>query len=179
MLGHPLDLAWHRRREQHGLPVLRRVGDDPFDRGRKAHVEHTVSFVEDEDSDAPQVDRAPLYVVDQPAGSCDDDVRRVLERADLRVHRRTADEQSRSCAEAPVRLFDLLGQLARRRDDQTEVARLEASEHRNNERERLARASLCDADDVVAVEQRRDCLLLDGSGRRKAEAFDALEKRIR
>ena len=50
----------------------------------EAHVEHPVGFVEREDFNRGQIDRASLHVIDQPARRGDDDVGALTQRLDLR-----------------------------------------------------------------------------------------------
>jgi hypothetical protein len=68
------DLVGERRREEEVLPTSREQGEDPADVADEAHVEHAVRFVEDEDLDAPEVDRPLLDVVEEAAGGRDDDL---------------------------------------------------------------------------------------------------------
>ena len=63
LAGRPLQ----GRREEQGLAVRRRLGDDPVDRRLEAHVEHAVGLVEDEDAGPVQRDDAAGDQVLEPA----------------------------------------------------------------------------------------------------------------
>ena len=66
------------------------VLEDAADVGEKAHVEHPVRLVEDEDLDPLQARIRVLEVVEQPARRRDDDVGASAERGLLRPHADTA-----------------------------------------------------------------------------------------
>ena len=59
--------------------------------GKKAHVEHAVGFVEDEDLHAAQVDEPALDEIVQTAGGGDDHLGALAECLQLRVLAQTAD----------------------------------------------------------------------------------------
>jgi hypothetical protein len=78
-------------------------------------------------------------------------------------------------------LGDLDAQLARRRQHERLdilVGRVGELEHGQAEGRRLARAGLSLADDVAALEQQRDRLLLDRAGRLVAHIAERGEDRL-
>ena len=68
------DVRRDRRREQQRLPVARQHLEDAPQRRQEAHVEHAVGFVERQDLDAREIDRALLHVIKKPSGGGDNDV---------------------------------------------------------------------------------------------------------
>ena len=91
---------------------------DPLDVLDEAHVEHLVGFVEDEEADVVELQRAAAHVVHDPAGRADDDLDAALQPAELPLVRLAAvDRQRLDLLVAAVlvqRLGDLDRQLARR-----------------------------------------------------------------
>ena len=96
--------------------------DDAPDVGPEAHVHHAVGFVEHEQLDAAEVGVLLPHVIDQPARRGDDDVDAGLERALLHAHLDAAVDggarDGRVIREAVDLVFDLHGELARRREHQ-------------------------------------------------------------
>ena len=66
-LGEDSDLVRQRGREQQVLLARGEQRDDPLHVGDEPHVEHAVGLVEDEDLDLPEIERALLHVIEQPA----------------------------------------------------------------------------------------------------------------
>ena len=71
--------------KQQRLPPRGHLGHDPPQVVDKAHVEHAVAFVENEDFHVRQVDKALLHEVHQAAGGGDEHVDAGLQGADLRI----------------------------------------------------------------------------------------------
>ena len=98
------------------------VCDDAADVGPEAHVHHAVRFVEHERVELVEADGLAAHVIHQPAGSRDDDVDAGLERALLRPHVDAAVDRDAGDVgvidEALDVVFDLHGELARRREDE-------------------------------------------------------------
>ena len=117
LAGRPLQ----GRREEEGLAVAGRLGDDPVDRRLEAHVEHPVGLVEDEDLDLVELERAALEQVLEATGRGDQDVG-ALGALDLGAEADAAvDGGDAEVARRGDRLQlvdDLAGQLAGRRQDQ-------------------------------------------------------------
>ena len=77
------DRVRHRCREQNGLPLGRQVANDVADIGQKAHIEHAIGLVEDQDLDVFEVDDSLVQEIQQPAGRGDENVDAVAKGADL------------------------------------------------------------------------------------------------
>ena len=71
VLGERSNVLCHSGREQHGLTVSRQQRGDTPDSGDKAHVEHTIRFVQNEGVDIVQMDRALLDMVLKQPGVSD------------------------------------------------------------------------------------------------------------
>ena len=86
------NLAVERGREEHRLALARKPADDRVDLGLKAHVQHPIRLVEDEDADAVEVHEAAVRKILEPARRRDEDVRvlRGLPCADTEVPPYTA-----------------------------------------------------------------------------------------
>ena len=75
----------HGGGEEKRLPPLRQGPDDAPDVVNKAHIEHTVRFVQDKDFHPVKTNQALAHQVQQAAGTGDDDVRAFMERLHLRA----------------------------------------------------------------------------------------------
>ncbi len=178
------DRAGHRRREEQVLPLGGEVPQDALDVGEEAHVEHPVGLVDDEDLQPVELRVAETEVVEEAAGSRDDDVDPGAEGVLLRPHADAAEDggarERRVDGELPRVLVDLGGQLARRRDDQDarEPARLpdETVEDREDEGGRLAASRHRAGEEVLAGEGGGDRVVLDRGGPREAQLLDAAEE---
>ncbi|MNZ93745.1 hypothetical protein D3C78_1128270 [compost metagenome] len=147
----------------------------------KAHVEHAVGFVQDQDLHRGQVQEALLLQVQQTAGRGHQNVDAALDAVDLRVHAHAAEDHGGAdvvqvLGVAAHRLFDLGREFARRRQDQGPhalvaelagrgVALDQAIEHGQGEGGRLAGAGLRAGKQVLALQHGRDGLGLDRRGR--------------
>ena len=166
------DARRHRGREERRLPLRGRRVEERLDVLGEAHVQHLVRLVEDEDAHLVELQRAPLEVVERPAGRRHHDVGPALERADLLVHRRAAVEGHDAQAEPPRVLVDRLGHLHRQlaRGDEDEGVRAapghalfrDPLQHRQRERRGLAGARRGLPEHVLPAEQDRNGLALDG-----------------
>ena len=178
------DRAGHRRREEQVLPLGGEVPQDALDVGEEAHVEHPVGLVDDEDLQPVELRVAEAEVVEEAAGSRDDDVDPGAEGVLLRPHADAAEDggagERRVDGELPRVLVDLGGQLARRRDDQgaREAARLpdETVEDREDEGGRLAAPRHRAGEEVLAGEGGGDRVVLDRGGPGEAQLLDAAEE---
>ena len=157
-----LDVRRHGGREEQVLALLRQVFHDLADRHDEAHVEHLVGFVEDEDLDLREVGVTLAKVVEQAAGSGDDDVDAARQRLALRAMADAAEDGGDAEAELGAVGLEAFGDLrrefARRRQDERTAAaarrRLtvgrEAVEDGEGEGGGLAGAGLGDAEQVAA-----------------------------
>ena len=89
------------------------------DVGQKSHVEHAIRFVEHEKLEARQPGVGCTEMIEQPAGSADDDVDAAAEGMLLRAHADTAEHRGRGerrvHGEGGQILGDLRGELPGRR----------------------------------------------------------------
>ena len=110
------DGARHRGGEQQRLPFRGKLGDDLADVVDKAHVEHPVGFIEHEKFDLAETQRVARHEIEQASGRGDEHVDAVLQRANLRAHRHTADHQRGTGADVAAVSAEaveyLAGQLA-------------------------------------------------------------------
>ena len=65
--GQPLDFGRKGGREKQRLPIGGNLFHNPPHVGQKAHVEHAIDFVEDEDVDIAEIHRALLEQIEQAA----------------------------------------------------------------------------------------------------------------
>ena len=123
---------------------------DTFDIGDEPHVEHSVRFVDDQNSDIAEQQFSTLEVVEQASRRGDDDIDAAIDLPVLFVERDAADQQRRRelsmlAVDREV-LGDLIGQFPRRFEDQRArhpgpgAARGQHVDHRQGEGGRLARA---------------------------------------
>ncbi len=130
-----------------------------------------VGLVQDRDLDAAERARAPVEQVDQPARGRHDDVHAVPQRGDLAAVRHAAvdrrDGHADAAAERREHVRDLLRQLTRGHQHQAAGRALgtgragQPGQHRQAERERLARAGLCPAEHVPPGHRVRERPRLD------------------
>ena len=120
--GQPLDRRRHRGAEQQRLPLGRAAAQNLFDVGPEADVEHPVGFVQHDESQIVERERAAAQVVEHPARRADDHVGAALQFFDLAADRLAAVEGHDVDLPAVGQLDELLahldGQLARRHHDQ-------------------------------------------------------------
>ncbi len=174
----PRNGARHGGREEQSLPLLRQFRHDAPDRVDEAHVEHLVGFVEHEDLDLVEAQRAAVEMVEQAAWRRHQDVDAARQGLRLLPDRNAAEHHGNGelCV-APIGLEafgDLARELACRRENEGPAgswlrpARIgggQALQDRQRERRRLAGAGLRDPAKVLAGENLRDGLRLD-RGRR-------------
>ena len=121
-LGQPFDRRRHRGAEQQRLPRCGAAAQNPFDVGPKADVEHAIGFVEHDEFQVAERQRAAAHVIQHAAGRADDDLGAALQLFDLAADRLAAvqgDDMHLAAVRQLDRLFaNLHGQLARRHQDQ-------------------------------------------------------------
>jgi hypothetical protein len=157
------------------------VAEDLPDIRQEAHVEHPVRLVEHEHLQIRQANRALLEVIEQAAGTGDDDLNAGAQFPDLRVHAHPAVDggaaQMRLSPQVGKGGVDLIGQLAGRGDDQGADPAPgpfdQALQDRQHEGGGFAGSGLGNAHDVLSLENRRDGPDLDGGWRGIAERLDA------
>src|ERR1700683_1396099 len=66
-MGKRRDRLGHGRRKEDRLPFGRQAARNPADIWQKAHIEHAIGFVEDEDLEAFEIDESLLHQIKKPA----------------------------------------------------------------------------------------------------------------
>ena len=184
------DGARPRRRVEERLPLLRdAAADDLADLRLEAHVEHAVGLVHHDVVDLVHPHLPRLEEVVEAPRRHDDDVHAAPHLAELRPLGRAAVQadrvHARALAELPGLVLYLRRQLARRRHHQRRRPRTrvgpvlhDPDERGHHEGERLARAGLGDADDVLPAHRQAPRGRLDGRWRREACAIDVGHDRL-
>ncbi len=178
-VGQRLDVVREGGREQQVLAPQRQQGQHLADVVDEAHVQHAVGFVQDQDLDLRQVDRALARVVQQAARGRDQDVDAVLEQLDLRIDADAAEDHGRVqvgvLAVQAHAFLDLGRELAGRGQHQgADDARRglvalggahgvvrQAVQDRQGEAGGLAGAGLCAGQQVATVQDGGNGLALD------------------
>ena len=165
------------RGEKQVLPLRGQQRQHAADVVDKAHVEHAVGFVQDEDLDLAQVYRLLLHVIEQAPGRRDDDVDAAAQLLDLRLEAHAAVDHGGAklhvLAVGAHALLHLHRELARGHEDEAahrmargRVAdvgfRSEQLQHRQSEAGGLAGAGLGGAEEISACEDYGNGLRLDG-----------------
>ncbi|CAA9257679.1 MAG: hypothetical protein AVDCRST_MAG83-2530 [uncultured Arthrobacter sp.] len=179
--GHGDDGAGHGGGEQQRLAHRGRGGDQRFDVGQEAEVEHFVGLVEHHDLDVLEDQELLAVQVDQPARGADNDLDAALQRLDLRLVGPAAIDGD----DARVALLrrggevagDLDGEFAGGHDDEGlrcardrklvvagVIGADDALQGGDAEAKGLAGSGLGLADDVVAAQGDRQGHRLDGEG---------------
>ncbi|SKT88967.1 Uncharacterised protein [Mycobacteroides abscessus subsp. abscessus] len=177
------DRVRHGRREQHRLAARiggRRQGQDAFDIGQEAQVQHFVGFVEDQHGQSAELQVPLLGQVQQAARGSDDYVGSGAQRLDLRlVGPSSVDGDDGEVAVARGQVLGGLGQvfvnldaqLAGGHHDQGPRGAVErpvfdtggdAVQQWDAERVRLAHAGAGLPDEVGAGQGKGECQFLDG-----------------
>ena len=160
----------------------------------ESHVEHSISFVEDEDLDASERDMTLTHEVEEPSGGRDEDVESATEGGHLTSLGHSTENDGVSELEvSAVRLdtlADLCGELASRSEDEhtrppwfwAAFVLDQVLQNRQRERGGLSRTRLGGAEKVTTCEHGRDRLALD---RRRLDvlllaerALDLLEEEL-
>ncbi len=180
------DFIRHGGGEEQRLPLRGQQLEDAADVGQEAHIAHAVGLVQHQHLDAREVNVSLTVQVKQAPRAGDDDLDAALQGLDLRVFAHPAvDGNGAGFGARPQRRADvvnLLGQLARGRDDQcadlAQVPAREPLENGQDEGRRLAGAGLRDAEDVASGEYLRDGLFLNGRRRGKSRRCDPRENAL-
>ena len=117
--GH--DRAGHRRGEEHGVARRGRLGEETFDVGEEAEVEHLVGFVEHHLAHVGEVEHALLREVEEAARRANNDLSACLELFDLALVGLAAVDRHDgrlAARNSDLEVFvDLDSKFARRHDD--------------------------------------------------------------
>ncbi|EXF42815.1 hypothetical protein BAY1663_04768 [Pseudomonas sp. BAY1663] len=170
LFGDGADGVRQRGGEQHALAALGHGLEDHFQVVHEAQLEHFVGFVEHQELDGRQQRAVAAQVIDQAARGGNDDLRALANGLELRAHRCTTVDGDDANAGQQLGVGfegrgDLQGQLAGRREDQRlrlAPGGVDLRQDRQREGGGLAGTGLGLADHVVATEDHRDRLGLDG-----------------
>jgi hypothetical protein len=181
-LNERFDLRRNGGGKQRRVPRARAFFHDVPHVGQKSHVEHPVSFVEDEKLNLVQTQRALLQMIEQSSGRGDDSVGAGFQFVVLfSVTDAAEDDGGFQIGETRIIAdgrFDLRGEFARRfENEHARTGRVRAELRENGQRERrgLAGAGLRTADDVLAGEDQRNGAQLDGRRLDVTHRLDAFE----
>ena len=190
-LGQLADLRGQRGREHDRLPLPGHVRDDLHDVLRETHVQHAVSLVENEVFDVRKVHAAVLQMGDHAARSGDHHVGTaqhafLLDVPALAVAAAVDDRRrDRGIVGKTLELLvDLLRQLARGHDDQRfhHIVGIPFQQQFVQQRQRigrsLSRSGLGAADNVAAIQNHRNRMLLHGSHLVEVHIFETVENFI-
>ena len=172
-IGDPAHLLGHGGREQGRLAAAGRLRQDPLDVLDEAHAQHLVGFVQHDQLQRGQVQRAAPQVVHDAPRRADHDLHAAAQALQLFLDRLPAVDRQHAHGAEPAGvgvqgLGHLDGQLARGGQDQrlhragVGVELLQDGQRKGG---RLAGAGRRLADHVAPGEQQRDRLALDGRRR--------------
>ena len=173
--------------EEHGLLAPARFGSDAIHFADKAHVQHAVGFIQDQDLDGAAIEALLLDILHQPSRRGDDDVCGLGQgRQLLFVLHATYDafDHQMGMGRQRAGMFgDLQCQLAGGGEDQhpggasPTTGKVQQMLHgRQQEGGGLARARGGGGQNIETVHGHRDHLLLYGGGANKAHLGDAAEQ---
>ncbi len=191
-VGQGLDFRRKGGREEQVLPLLGQQREDAPNIADKAHVEHAVGLIEDENLHMRQIHAALLHMVQQSPGGGDQDIHTAAELLHLRVDLDAADEghgaQGQIAAVDLHALFHLGGEFAGRNQDQGTDNGRAARGCRAGGRQDLqdghgkggglAGARLGAGQEVHARQHNGDGLLLNGGGGGVTAFFGGTQNRF-
>ena len=157
--GYLFNLLAHGGGEEERIAVFGHTGKNLVQTLREAHVEHLVSLVEHHVAHGVEACHAPVHQVDEAAWSGHDDLHTALDGMNLVLDGGAAvDSHDAHTLHVFREVLHVVGNLEAEFTGRTEhdglrrlVVGVDALEHGNAECGSLARAGLCQGDDVVAV----------------------------
>ncbi len=186
LLGDLADLRRHGGGEQGHLLVRRGAGEDRLDVLGEPHLQHLVGLVEHEETQLAEVEGALLEVVHDPAGGTDDHLDAAAQGAQLdAVGLAAVDRQYVQAGQVGAVAGEGLADLDRELTGRAQHERfrrllgvVEPGEDGQREGCGLAGAGLRPADDVAALEERRDGRCLDRGRQFVAEIPDRFQHTV-
>ena len=166
----------HRCGEQQRLARFRQGRHDSAHVADEAHVEQSVGFVEHQQRHLVEPRETLTDEIEQAPRRCDQYVDAAAQRAGLRILADAAEDRRDAQVEMLAIRFEVFADLnrefTRRRENQCangigtrrRAGLRESLQHRHGKRGGLAGAGLRDAEQVLAGEQLRNRLRLNGSG---------------
>src|SRR6267142_2233880 len=175
-------VAFHRCGKTHRLAFFWKNRHDAPDRGKKSHVQHAVRFIEDEDAQCVEMKKSAVEVVFEPPRSRHNQPRSLANGLELRTFGQSANDQRRGQQLLAAKRIELLhhlhGQFARWHKNQRRNSRRlileQFFDHRDQERQRLARPRLRRRQHIFTFQRLRDRRRLHGSRRRKLRRRQSL-----
>ncbi len=168
------DVARERGREQQRLPLFGQQGKNPANVADEAHVQHAVGLVQYQDFDPVQNAVALLQVIQQAAGCGHQHVKTARQGIGLRIDANAAENHGAAQAKPAAVILDVLPDLGRqlasrgqhqcadRSGPRRLLAGRQALQHRQRKTGGLAGAGLGRGQHVLAGQNDRDGLLLNG-----------------
>lgn len=98
-------------REEEGLTLSGKFGDDALDVAKESHVEHAVDFIENEVVDPGKIDISLVHVIEKAPGAGDEDVDAGFHGVDLRVFTNASIDEGLAKAEVFPVGVEALGDL--------------------------------------------------------------------
>ena len=145
------DFFRHGCGKEHGLALFWHDSQNFFDLRLKAHVEHPISLIQNQDLNLGKRNRFLLQMIDQASGSRNKNMRAIFDHPDLGSHGCAADQnsgaQSIHLSEFLEGFIHLKREFASREEHQSfSFAYRKALEHRSGKRKSLASSGLGNAD---------------------------------
>src|SRR5690625_1528855 len=181
--------------KKQGLPLPGQAPDDVAQGRQKAHVQHAVGLVQNEDFYGAQIQRAALGVVNQPARGGNNDIQPAPERLQLAVHADTAKNgvtaQRQLLAAGAQAVVHLGGQFAGGRQNQrprmplaralfrTRAFRKQALQQRQRKGRGFAGARRRAGQQITALQGRRNGFGLNRRGRLVSLGLERAQQRGR
>ena len=98
-------------REEEGLTLSGKFGDDALDVAKESHVEHAVDFIENEVVDPGKIDISLVHVIEKAPGAGDENVDAGFHGVDLRVFTNASIDEGLTKAEVFPVGVEALGDL--------------------------------------------------------------------
>ncbi len=181
LMGQMTDLLRHGRRKEQRLTLLGQMLENASNVGEKSHIEHLISFIENQHVKLGKIDGALLNMVKQTARTGHNNLCAPLQFGNLRIDTNTAIDgntaQSGLLTQTVKSFVNLFGQFTGRSYDQsTDIAFTatgQALQNRQCKSSGLSGAGLGQPHHVTSIEHWRNGLLLNGRRGKIASGLDA------
>src|SRR5882724_1857504 len=143
-------VAFHRRGEAHRLTFFWKNRHNAPDRGKESHVQHAVRFIEDEYAQRVEMKKSAVEVVFEPSRSRHNQPCSLTDGLELRTFGQSANDQRRRQQLLAAKRIELVYYLhsqftcwhKNQRRDSRRLILEQFFDHRDQERQRLARSRL-------------------------------------
>jgi hypothetical protein len=153
------------------LALSRNSLKNALDGRSEAHVEHSVGFIQNEDTNVGEVYRASLKVIDQATGGGNDNGVISAKLVDLEPHRSSANDKNAACTESVIGFGNLLSKLARWGDDEPYFVLFESQYHGKPKSEGFSGAGVGYTNKVLSAQSDGDRCFLDRGGSLDSVSF--------